>query len=92
MQITTLVNAKEKPIRSERTLAALVRVGQAVNLAVERFVGVGEAIACDNQEIQREMCDACRDARTAGMYCTTDIYCLVVYFRDKEGILESRGI
>jgi len=67
MQITTLVNAKEKPIRSERTLAALVRVGQAVNLAVERFVGVGEAIANDNPEIHNEMCDACRDAKMAGL-------------------------
>ena len=66
VQITTLVNAKEKPIRSERTLAALVRVGQAVNLAVERFVSVGEAIAADNVEIQREMTEACRDARLAG--------------------------
>ena len=46
----------------------MLRVGQAVNLAVERFVGVGEAIARDNPEIQREMCDACRDARTAGAY------------------------
>jgi len=69
VQITTLVNAKEKPIHSERTLTALVRVGQAVNLAVERFVAVGEAIARDNPEIQREMCDACRDARTAGICC-----------------------
>jgi len=68
VQITTLVNAKEKPIRSERTLSALLRVGQAVNLAVERFVGVGEAIARDNPEIQREMTDACRDARNAGTY------------------------
>ena len=68
VQITTLVNAKEKPIRSERTLAALVRVGQAVNLAVERFVSVGEAIACDNPDIQRDMHDACRDARAAGPY------------------------
>jgi len=76
-QITTLVNAKEKPIRSERTLSALVRVGQAVNLAVERFVGVGEAIAADNPEIQREMCDACRDARAAGMMHIN--WCLSVY-------------
>jgi len=68
VQITTLVNAKEKPIRSERTLTALVRVGQAVNLAVERFVGVGEAIARDNPEIQRDMSDACRDARAAGLW------------------------
>ena len=78
VQITTLVNAKEKPVRSERTLSALVRVGQAVNLAVERFVGVGEAIACDNPEIQREMCDACRDARAAGMCLYTFYLCILM--------------
>ena len=66
LQITTLVNAKEKPIKSERTLRALVRVGQAVNLAVERFVSVGESIAEENPEIQHDMCDACKEARAAG--------------------------
>ena len=66
LQITTLVNAKEKPIKSERTLRALVRVGQAVNLAVERFVSVGESIAEENLEIQHDMCEACKEARAAG--------------------------
>ena len=84
VQITTLVNAKEKPVRSERTLSALVRVGQAVNLAVERFVGVGEAIACDNPEIQREMCDACRDARAAGMCLIDHVYVLFVYIEGRN--------
>ncbi|XP_076303963.1 alpha-catulin-like isoform X2 [Tachypleus tridentatus] len=66
-QITTLVNAKEKPIKSEKALRAIVRVGQAVNLAVERFVSVGEAIADDNPEIKIDMYEACKDARAAGV-------------------------
>ncbi|KAK2143373.1 hypothetical protein LSH36_848g00063 [Paralvinella palmiformis] len=65
--ITTLVNAKERPIKSEKTLRALVRVGQAVNLAVERFVTVGEAIADENPEIRDDMSEACREARLAGV-------------------------
>ncbi|XP_054166847.1 alpha-catulin-like [Oppia nitens] len=65
-RITTLVNAREKPIKTEKQLKAIVRVGQSVNLSVERFVAVGEAIADDNPEIRAEMCDACKDARAAG--------------------------
>ncbi|GFS79570.1 alpha-catulin [Nephila pilipes] len=66
MKITTLVNAKEKPIKSEKTLRAIVHVGQAVNFAVQKFVSVGEAIADDNCEIKSDMYEACKDARTAG--------------------------
>ncbi|XP_055532430.1 alpha-catulin isoform X2 [Wyeomyia smithii] len=51
---------------SERTLRAIGRVGQAVNLAVERFVTVGETIADDNPEIKQDMYDACKEARAAG--------------------------
>lgn len=65
-QITTLANARKKPIKTEKQLRAIVRVGQSVNLSVERFVAVGEAIADDNPEIRAEMCDACKDARAAG--------------------------
>lgn len=71
MQITTLVNAKEKPVRSERALNALVRVGQAVNMAVDRFVRVGETIATENPEIHQEMCIACHEARVAGCQLRT---------------------
>ncbi|XP_077997625.1 alpha-catulin-like [Glandiceps talaboti] len=67
-QITTLVNHREKAKKSEKSCKAVVEVGQAVNIAVERFVGVGEAIAHDheNLDIRDEMLDACREARTAG--------------------------
>ncbi|RWS04461.1 alpha-catulin-like protein, partial [Dinothrombium tinctorium] len=64
--IATLVNTREKPIKTEKQLRAIQRVGQAVNLAVERFAAVGEAMADDNPEIRMEMYDACKDARAAG--------------------------
>jgi hypothetical protein len=45
-QISTLVNFKEKPRSSstnnEKTLNAVNRVGEAVHMAVERFVSVGK--------------------------------------------------
>ncbi|KAK6051964.1 hypothetical protein COOONC_10531, partial [Cooperia oncophora] len=49
-QITTLVNFKEsyllngKP-KSERAIRAALKVGSAVEAAIERFVAVGETIA-----------------------------------------------
>ncbi|KAF0024760.1 hypothetical protein F2P81_023562 [Scophthalmus maximus] len=65
-EITTLINHKDKPKKSERTLAAIHRVGQAVSVAVGRFVAVGEAIATENQELKDEMGQACFEARRAG--------------------------
>lgn len=58
----------ERPhsLSTERTLRVIGRVGQSVNLAVERFVTVGETIADDNPEIKQDMYDACKEARTAG--------------------------
>jgi len=46
----------------------VARVGQAVNLAVERFVTVGETIADDNLEIKEDMYEACKEARAAGKH------------------------
>ncbi|KAM8841058.1 alpha-catulin isoform 2-T2 [Spinachia spinachia] len=65
-QITTLINHKDQPKKSERTQAAIHRVGQAVSVAVGRFVTVGEAIATENQELKDEMGQACFEARRAG--------------------------
>ena len=73
-QITTLVNHREKPRLSERTLQALERVGQAVNMAVGRFVTVGDSIVEDHPELRQEMEQACREARSAGMH----VYCLFI--------------
>ncbi|XP_078702071.1 alpha-catulin-like [Branchiostoma floridae x Branchiostoma belcheri] len=66
-QITTLVNHQEKRIRrTEKACRAVQRVGEAVSLAVDRFVTVGQAIGDQNQEIRQEMYDACQEARAAG--------------------------
>ncbi|XP_061616053.1 alpha-catulin isoform X4 [Phyllopteryx taeniolatus] len=65
-QITTLINHKDRPKKSERTSAAIQRVGQAVSVAVGRFVAVGEAIALENHELKDEMGHACFEARRAG--------------------------
>jgi hypothetical protein len=69
-QISTLVNFKEKPRSSsatnEKTLNAINRVGEAVYMAVERFVSVGESIGNENPEIKSDLIDACREARIAG--------------------------
>ncbi|CAB1320499.1 unnamed protein product, partial [Coregonus sp. 'balchen'] len=63
--ITTLINHKDKPKKSERTQQAIQRVGQAVSVAVGRFVAVGEAIAVENEELKEEMGMACFEARRA---------------------------
>ena len=81
-QITTLVNFRDLAYRKqhgssssprlssslnlERNATALVRVGEAVGIAVERFVNVGEKIAYENPSIKLEMLDACRHAKNAG--------------------------
>ncbi len=41
-------------------------MGQSVNIAVERFVTVGEAIADDSDDIRPQMYAACQEARAAG--------------------------
>lgn len=66
-QITTLINHKDKLRKNEKTLRAIQKVGQAVSVAVGRFVAVGEAIALENEELKEEMGHACFEARRAGM-------------------------
>lgn len=65
-QISTLLSHRERSICSERSLRVVARVGQAVNVAIERFVTVGESIADDNPEIKTDLYQACKDARVAG--------------------------
>jgi len=60
------VNARERLIKSTRTLQALRCVGVAVTVAVDRFVAVGNAIARDNAEILKDMKEACDEAQLAG--------------------------
>ncbi|XP_074755476.1 alpha-catulin isoform X2 [Athene noctua] len=98
-QITTLINHKDKPKRSDKTLQAIQRVGQAVNLAVGRFVTVGEAIANENHELKEEMSVACIEARRAGETIAqlTDVANLdhpesdshITIFTDKTGVVKA---
>jgi hypothetical protein len=52
--------------KTEKTSRSLIRVGQGVALAVEKFVTVGQTIAVENLEISDDMCEACEEARMAG--------------------------
>lgn len=65
-KITTLINHKDNTKKSDKTLQAIQRVGQAVNLAVGRFVKVGEAIANENWDLKEEINIACIEAKQAG--------------------------
>ncbi|KAK0423881.1 hypothetical protein QR680_008384 [Steinernema hermaphroditum] len=70
-QITTLVSIKENFLangrpKSEKVIRSALKVGSAVEAAIERFVAVGETIADENSDIQPEMYDACHEARLAG--------------------------
>ncbi|XP_039382399.1 alpha-catulin isoform X3 [Mauremys reevesii] len=99
MVITTLINHKDKPKRSDKTLQAIQRVGQAVNLAVGRFVTVGEAIANENRELKEEMSIACIEAKRAGETIAqlTDVANLdhpesdgrITIFTDKTGVVKA---
>ncbi|KAM4705723.1 alpha-catulin isoform 2-T2 [Rhinophrynus dorsalis] len=98
-QITTLINHKEKPKKSEKTLQAIQRVGQAVNQAVGRFVTVGETIGNENRELKEEMSFACSEARRAGETIAqlTDMNIgerpdpdgRVTIFTDKTGVVKA---
>lgn len=69
LQISSLVSSPPERGRLGAGVGggrALERVGQGVNVAVDRFVTVGEAIADDNPEIKVDMYEACKEARAAG--------------------------
>ncbi|XP_068092805.1 alpha-catulin isoform X2 [Hyperolius riggenbachi] len=99
LQITTLINHKEKTKKSEKTLQAIQRVGQAVNQAVTRFVTVGETIANENRELKEEMSFACSEARRAGETIAqlTDLSIVehpdpdgrITIFSDKTGVVKA---
>ncbi|GJQ88068.1 hypothetical protein Trydic_g19924 [Trypoxylus dichotomus] len=64
-QISSLVETHGSSVGALRS-SAVARVGQAVNVAVERFVTVGETIADDYPEVRDGMYEACKEARQAG--------------------------
>ncbi|XP_059870350.1 alpha-catulin isoform X2 [Delphinus delphis] len=98
-QITTLINHKDNTKKSDKTLQAIQRVGQAVNLAVGRFVKVGEAIANENWDLKEEISIACIEAKQAGetIAALTDMSSLnrpesdgqITIFTDKTGVIKA---
>ncbi len=62
-------NSLTSSFHSDKATQALIRVGEAVNLAVERFVKVGDAIAYENPSIKVDMLVACREAKESGRVC-----------------------
>nr|XP_033714270.1 alpha-catulin isoform X3 [Tursiops truncatus] len=98
-QITTLINHKDNTKKSDKTLQAIQRVGQAVNLAVGRFVKVGEAIANENWDLKEEINIACIEAKQAGetIAALTDMSSLnrpesdgqITIFTDKTGVIKA---
>ncbi|XP_026961084.1 alpha-catulin isoform X4 [Sagmatias obliquidens] len=98
-QITTLINHKDNTKKSDKTLQAIQRVGQAVNLAVGRFVKVGEAIANENWDLKEEISIACVEAKQAGetIAALTDMSSLnrpesdgqITIFTDKTGVIKA---
>ncbi|XP_023439869.2 alpha-catulin isoform X2 [Dasypus novemcinctus] len=97
--ITTLINHKDNTKKSDKTLQAIQRVGQAVNLAVGRFVKVGEAIANENWDLKEEINTACIEAKQAGetIAALTDVTNLnnpepdvrITIFTDKTGVVKA---
>ncbi|XP_067628448.1 alpha-catulin [Eurosta solidaginis] len=51
---------------ADHRVKAISHVGHAVNLAIERFVAIGEIIAEDNLDIKTDILECCRNARDAG--------------------------
>uniref|UniRef100_A0A8C5K5V1 Alpha-catulin n=1 Tax=Jaculus jaculus TaxID=51337 RepID=A0A8C5K5V1_JACJA len=98
-RITTLINHKDNTKKSDKTLQAIQRVGQAVNLAVGRFVKVGEAIANENWDLKEEINIACIEAKQAGetIAALTDVTNLshaephnqITVFTDKTGVIKA---
>lgn len=63
--------------------SAVARVGQAVNMAVDRFVTVGETIADDYVEVRQGMYEACKEARQAGEYpFSDDLFQPLIFIHD----------
>uniref|UniRef100_A0A6I8P565 Alpha-catulin n=2 Tax=Ornithorhynchus anatinus TaxID=9258 RepID=A0A6I8P565_ORNAN len=97
--ITTLINHKDKPKRSDKTLQAIQQMGQAVNFAVGKFVAVGEAIANENQDLKEEIHIACIEAKRAGETIAglTDVAHMdrpesdarITIFTDKTGVVKA---
>ncbi|XP_011496940.1 PREDICTED: alpha-catulin [Ceratosolen solmsi marchali] len=89
-KISKLVSHRDRPFRSKRNPGVLARVGQGVNLAVERFVTVAETIADDNLEVKQAMYEACKEARIAGSTIEKLCECAIEEsLTDREAVMRA---
>lgn len=58
----------------EQKILACKRIGQAINMAVDRLVTIGEIISEGFQDIKADMFECCKDSRDTGIYIHIFIY------------------
>lgn len=69
-------SAAQRPhtdLNNEQKLLACKRVGQGINMAVDRLMTIGEIIADGHVDIKADMFECCKDARDTGKpkyFCT----------------------
>ena len=66
LQITTLVNIREKVKLTDKSKNILKNAGVNIQKAIDTFSNVGQAIAAENDEIANEMQDTCAEALNSG--------------------------
>lgn len=73
LEFQQLTTPRHLEMSGEQKLLAYKRVGQAVNMAVDRLVTIGEIIAEGFQDIKGDMFDCCKDARDTGKYSLIEV-------------------
>lgn len=53
---------------NEQIMSTFGNIGHLLNIAVERFITIGEIIAEENIDIKGDMYEAAKEARDAGWY------------------------
>lgn len=66
LQITTLVNLRERIRLTDKSKKVLKNAGINIQKAIDTFSSVGQAIAAENNEIANDMHDTCSEALKSG--------------------------
>lgn len=68
VQVTTVAQYRMDRAQPtvERTFRIIGRIGQSLNLAIERFATVCEMLADDSPHFKKDMFDNCKEARAEG--------------------------
>ncbi|XP_037950283.1 alpha-catulin isoform X2 [Teleopsis dalmanni] len=57
---------KQKNMRNDDKIWTFARIGQTINLSVEKFIAIGEVIAQNNPDIKPDLSESCKEALNAG--------------------------